>query len=288
MNITERRERYRAVLAGDQCVLPPVLFDPMSARIAEDLGFELGMVPGSVTSAIVLGAPDLSLLSLSEFALQVRRVCCAANLSVMVDGDHGYGNALNVMRTVEELESAGVSALNIEDTALPIGFGLARKKSQLISLEEGIGKMRAALAARRDPSLVIVARTRALAAGGIPEAIRRIKAYEKAGVDAIFLAWARSIEEVAEVHAETKLPLLVGHHIGELGDMQSLSAAGVRISSAGHLSFQASVKALYDTLKALKDGKSPAELRPTLASRELLAQVTRQSRYNQWVEEFLN
>ena len=107
MNLTERRERYRAVLAGDQCVHPASVFDPISARIAEDLGFEVGMLAGSIASFTVLGAPDIIVLTLTEFAQQIHRICRASTLSLMVDADHGYGNALNVKRTVEELESAG-------------------------------------------------------------------------------------------------------------------------------------------------------------------------------------
>ena len=121
--LTERRERFRAVLDGTSCIYPASVFDPVSARIADDLGFEIGMFAGSVASLVVLGAPDLTLITLTEFAGQARRICRAGNLPLLVDADHGYGNALNVMRTVEELETAGVAGLTIEDTALPQAFG---------------------------------------------------------------------------------------------------------------------------------------------------------------------
>jgi len=101
MNLTQRRERYRAVLAGDQCVYPASVFDPISARIAEDLGFEVGMLAGSIASFTVLGAPDIIVLTLTEFAQQIHRICRAGSLSLMVDADHGYGNAFNVKRTGE-------------------------------------------------------------------------------------------------------------------------------------------------------------------------------------------
>ena len=150
MDLTQRRLRYRSILAGDQCVHPASVFDPISARIAEDLGFEVGMLAGSIASGTVLGAPDLVVLTLSEFAQQIQRICRAGDLSLMVDADHGYGNALSVMRTVEELETAGVAALTIEDTVLPISFG-GDSAAPLISLEEGVGKMKAALAAPPGP-----------------------------------------------------------------------------------------------------------------------------------------
>ena len=287
MNLTQRRERFRAILAGDRCIHPASVFDPISARIAEDLGFEVGMFAGSIASGTVLGAPDLVVLTLSEFAEQIHRICRAGNLSLQVDADHGYGNALSVRRTVEELETSGVAALTIEDTELPQRFGAAGE-SQLISLEEGVGKMKAALSARQDPGLVIAGRTSALRFSGIPETIRRVKAYEKAGVDAIFLAMAQTKEEVAAVSAELKVPLLMGGAGGELQDIDFLSANGVRIALQGHLPFQAAIKAVYDTLKALREGVKPADLRPNMATPELIAQVTRQADYKNWTKDFLN
>jgi len=233
----------------------------------------------------VLGDPDLVVLTLTEFAEQVRRICRASDLSLVVDADHGYGNALNVMRTVEELETAGLAGLTIEDTVLPQSFGKSRGE-EMVSLEEGVGKMKAALAGRQDPSLVITART-TMHPGGLEDTLRRAKAYQRAGVDALFLSGRTTPQDVAAVHAEVPLPLMLGGGGGGMDD-RTLSANGVRVSHQGHLPFQASVKAVYDTLKALRDGASPAALRPQLASPELLAQVTRQADYNQWIKEYLN
>ncbi|MDP7505722.1 MAG: isocitrate lyase/phosphoenolpyruvate mutase family protein, partial [Nitrospinota bacterium] len=160
MNWTERRGRFRAILEGGRCVHPGSVFDPISARIAEDLGFEIGMFAGSTASLTVLGAPDVIMLTLTEFAAQAYRICRAGNLALMVDADHGYGNALNVKRTVEELETAGVAALTIEDTLLPQPFA-ELDSTRLVSIEEGVGKMRAALEGRQDSSLVIAGRTSA-------------------------------------------------------------------------------------------------------------------------------
>ena len=286
MNLTERRERYRAVLAGDQCVHPASVFDPISARIAEDLGFEVGMLAGSIASFTVLGAPDIIVLTLTEFAQQIHRICRASTLSLMVDADHGYGNALNVKRTVEELESAGVSALTIEDTVLPRQFGTG--ETALISIEEGVGKMKAALSGRQDPSLVVAGRSSALSVTGVEDAIRRTKAYEAAGVDAMFLSGATTKAEVEAVRAEVKIPLMLGGAGGELSDRAFLSANGVRIALQGHLSFSASVKAIYDTLKALRDGVAPGDLTPTLATPDLMGQVTRRADYDTRTKEFMN
>ena len=133
------------------------------------------MFAGSVAAMTVLGAPDLIVLTLSEFAHQAYRINRAGELPLLVDADHGYGNALNVTRTVEELETAGVAALTIEDTNLPQQFGLVGS-TRLIPITEGVGKMKAALSARQDPTLCIAGRSSALRFGGLEEAIKRTKA----------------------------------------------------------------------------------------------------------------
>jgi carboxyvinyl-carboxyphosphonate phosphorylmutase len=284
MHPTQKREQFRAILAGDHCIHPASVFDPLSVRIAEDLGYELAFMAGSTASATVLGAPDLVVLTLSEFAEQIRRICRAANIGLIVDADHGYGNALNVMRTVAELETAGLAGLTIEDTALPQGFGRA-KGEDLITLEEGVGKMRAALAGRQDPTLVIIARTAALRAEGIDGTVRRVKAYAQTGVDAIWLAGGVTPEGVTAVHEAVGLPLLTG-----AGDMTDafLTANGVRVAHQGHLPLAGAVKGLYDTLKALRDGVAPRDLRGSVATSELMGQVTRKADYDHWTQNYMN
>jgi oxaloacetate decarboxylase len=284
MHWSERRARFRAILAGDRCVHPGSVYDAISARIAEDLGFEVGMFSGSVGSMAVLGAPDLVVLTLSEFAAQAYRICRAGNLALLVDSDHGYGNALNVKRTVEELETAGVCALSIEDTVLPRPYGPSDKPG-LVPVEEGIGKMKAALAGRQDRSLVIAGRTSALAIAGVDEAIKRARAYEAAGVDAVFLAGGVTAAAVEAVSSAIKLPLIIGGG-GALGDRDWLAARNVRIALQTHAPFGAAVQAVYDTLKALRDGAEPADLK-NIAAPDLMRRVTRADDYRQWTRDFL-
>lgn len=285
MLLSERRQRYRQVLAGTVCVHPASVFDAMSARIAASLGFEVGMFAGSIGSATVLGAPDLVVLTLSEFADQIRRITRGSDIPLMVDADHGYGNALNVMRTVEELEAAGVSGLTIEDTVLPIPFG--GQGEGLISVEEMVGKLRAAVAARQDPSLVVIGRSSALRHGGIAEAEKRLKAYQETGIDAIFLAGASTRAEVEAMHRATRLPLILGGSTPELTDRAFLAANGVRISLQGHQPFYAAVKAVYDTLKYFREGGTPAGLKDKVADTELLNVALRQNDYKNWQQSYL-
>ena len=284
MNWTDRRKRFRALIAGERCIHPGSVFDPISARIAEDLGFEVGMFAGSVASMTVLGAPDLIVLTLSEFAAQAYRINRAGNLALMVDADHGYGNALNVKRTVEELETAGVSGLSIEDTDLPTPFGTT--KPRLVSIAEGVGKMKAALSGRQDPALCIAGRTSAISITGLDDAIARGKAYEEAGVDALFFVGVRTRAELDAISAATSLPLILGGVSGDLADLGYLGARRVRIALQGHQPFAAAVKAVHDTLKALRDGVPPSKL-PGVASAELMKQVTREGGYGRWTKDFL-
>ncbi|WP_043364071.1 oxaloacetate decarboxylase [Belnapia sp. F-4-1] len=283
---TDRRQRFRAVLAGPHCVHPGSVFDPMSARIAEELGFEVGMYAGSTASLTVLGAPDLIVLTLSEFAQQARRICRAVRtLPVLVDADHGYGNALNAMRTVEELENAGVAAMTLEDTVLPRPHGDG--KVTLISLKEGLGKVRAALAARDDPSFVIVARSGVVSVNGVEDAVARTKAYTASGADALFYTGIRTRTELDAVAAVATLPIILGGIEGtELKDRDYLAARGVRIALQGHQPIMAAQQAVYNTLKALRDGVQPADLQGVPGA-DFMGRVTRDADYKRWTKDFL-
>ena len=285
MHWTDRRKRFRALLSGERCIHPGSVFDPISARIAEDLGFELGMFAGSTASLTVLGAPDLIVLTLGEFAGQAYRINRAGGLPLLVDADHGYGNALNVKRTVEELETAGVAALTIEDTVLPKQFG-EKDALRLISIEEGVGKMKAALAGRQDPALCVAGRTGAIAISGLDDAITRGKAYEEAGVDALFFVGVKTRAELDAISAATKLPLILGGGTPELSDLAYLGARRVRVALQGHQPFAAAVKAIHDTLKALRDGTPPSKLQG-VADAELMKRVTRNADYTKWTKDFL-
>jgi carboxyvinyl-carboxyphosphonate phosphorylmutase len=284
MHWTDRRERYRQTIAGTACIHPGSVHDAISARIAEDLGFEIGMFAGSIASFAVLGAPDLIVLTLTEFAAQAYRINRAGKLPLMVDADHGYGNALNVMRTVQELETAGVAALMIEDTLLPRAYG--EKKPTVISIEEGVGKMRAALAAREDKSLTIIGRTSSPSITGLADGIKRLKAYEVAGVDALFIAGGLTRHDLDAIAEEVKIPLMLGGVSGDLQDKEYLASRGVRVALQGHQPFSAAVQAIHDTLKALREGTKPAALQG-IASAELMAKVTREGDYKRWTEAFL-
>jgi carboxyvinyl-carboxyphosphonate phosphorylmutase len=272
MPFRKRRESLRAILSGTQCVRPGSVYDAISARIAEDLGFEVGMFGGSVASLAVLGDPDITLITLTEIAEQMRRMSRAAALPVLVDADHGYGNALNVRRTVQELETAGAAGLTIEDTLLPQAYGQA--KTQLISLEEGVGKMKAALDARSDPSLVIIGRTGAAQVTSVDDAIARAQAYQATGVDALFFTGVKTRNELEAIAAATELPIVLGGPTDEMTDWDFLRHQRVRIAVQGHAPIAAATQAVFETLKAIREGAGPKALK-AVASSDLMGRVAR-------------
>jgi carboxyvinyl-carboxyphosphonate phosphorylmutase len=283
MTPTEKRQRFRAVLAGPRCLSPATVFDALSARVAESVGYELGILSGSVCAATVLAAPDLAVHTLTEFADQVRRIMRYSNLSLFVDADQGYGNALNVMRTVEELEHAGLSGLAIEDLVMPARFGST--EDELISIDEMKGKLRAALQARRDPSLVITARTASVRLENIGNVVARVKAYAATGVDAVFVTGLKKLDDLDAIRAVVRIPIIVG--TAPNLTREELAARGVRFCLQGHPAVAAVVKALRDTYAHLYAGGAPADLKSRIATPEEMERLMRNEPYKKWQREFL-
>ncbi len=193
--------RLRALLAGDAPLLAPGAYDALSARLIEQAGFDCVYMTGFGTTASLLGRPDVGLLGGAEMAGQVRRLVQAVDVPLVADADTGYGNAINVVRTVQDYEQAGVAGLHIEDQILPKRCGHMDGK-QVVPVEEMVGKVRAAVQARRDPDLVIIARTDARAMEGLDAALGRARAYRAAGADLLFVEALQSVEEIETVARE--------------------------------------------------------------------------------------
>ncbi|AGI26229.1 isocitrate lyase/PEP mutase family protein [Pseudomonas sp. MT3] len=276
----ELRKEFRALLTSSSCYHTASVFDPMSARIAADLGFEVGILGGSVASLQVLAAPDFALITLSEFVEQATRIGRVARLPVLADADHGYGNALNTMRTVVELERAGVAALTIEDTLLPAQFG--RKSTDLISVEEGVGKIRAAIEARIDEDMAIIARTNAEVLE-VDDVIRRTLAYQAAGADGICMVGIRDFDHLEAISRHLSVPLmLVSYGNPALRDDQRLAELGVRIVVDGHAAYFAAIKATYDCLREQR-GVHASDL----TASELAKKYTLPEEYQIWAREYM-
>ena len=183
--MSRARELFRQVLAQPHCTLAANIFDPLSARIAHMLGYEVCVLSGSVGKVANLGVPDVVVSNMSDVVDHCRRITRIADVSLMVDAEDGFGNAVNVTRTVREMEAAGVAGIEIEDNFVPRQFNVA--DPGLVSTEEQVGKLEAAVAARADPTTVIVARSAALQLCPLDEALDRISAYSQTGAEALML-----------------------------------------------------------------------------------------------------
>ncbi len=277
--ITERRSALRQVLEGERLQVPASVFDPVSARIAGEVGFAVGFLSGALVSFARLGSPDLGLLTLDELAAQARQVTRAADLPILADGDHGYGNALNVRRMIEELELAGVAGVAIEDTDLPVGSGPQR----LIAVELACGKLRAALQARSDPNLVIIGRT-SLATQSRDQLAERVEAYANVGVDGLFLTGLKSPDELADVPPGMPLIVLAAPQVTMAS--AALLAAGVRlVLKNGHDAFLAATLAIRDSFVALAQSGPDAKGRP-LADYVELSRLMGEPQAQDWLRAY--
>lgn len=195
----------RKLIEDEEILMIPVAHDALCARIAEQSGFRAVFTAGYANSAAILGKPDVSLLTLTEMVEAASRIADAVNVPVFADGDTGHGNVTNVIRTVNLFEKAGVAGLFIEDQVSPKRCGHLAGK-QVVSPEEMVSKLRAALDARFDPDFVIMARTDALAVNGIDDAIYRANLYRKAGADMIFVEAPESVDQMKRIIKEVKAP----------------------------------------------------------------------------------
>jgi oxaloacetate decarboxylase len=281
---SDKRRGFRTLMQGQACLTPASVSDPLSMRAAQDLGFEVAMLAGSVASLVVLGAPDIALLTSSELAEQVRRICRVGDLPLLVDGDHGYGNALNVRRTVEEVEAAGAAAVTIEDTVLPARFVGADES--LISVRELAGKVRAALDARTDENFTIVGRTNARLASSPADLLERQAALQDAGADAVFIIGIKALQDLDALAAAATVPLILGAALPGVTGVQ-LSERKVRLCLAGHQAYFDAVAATYRRLHQQRTGATSITASTDVESKTLVKQLSRAERYARWAQQFL-
>jgi len=246
----------KRLLNGNQLLMAPTCFDALSARLARDAGFPVGFMSGSAVSATRLGMPDTGLISLAEMADQLRNICGAVpGLPVIGDGDTGFGNAMNLRRTVWEYARAGAACIMIEDQVSPKRCGHFEGK-QVVSREEARMKVRAAVETAREAGILVLARTDARAVHGFEAAMDRCRDFEEEGADIVFLEAPVSTDELREFSSSMRQPVMA--NIVEGGktpclNPDELKAMGVRLAVYHPMIF-AAIKAMQDSLVALRDG----------------------------------
>lgn len=221
--------RLRQLLAADGLIVAPFIMNALHARIAESVGFDAVYMTGAGTSA-EKGFPDVGLLTMTEMTTNARYIANAVDIPVICDADTGYGNALNVQRTVREYEAAGVAAIHIEDQVFPKKCGFFEGK-QVVPMEEHIQKIRAALDARTDPDFVIIARCDAYAVTGWEDTVRRCREYRAAGADLVFVDGIKSTEDL-ELYARD-LPDMPRMYNGDLANTREVEALGYKLMICG-------------------------------------------------------
>ncbi len=284
--MSRARELFREVISRPHSTLAANVFDPLSARIAHMLGYEICVLSGSVGKVANLGVPDIVLSNMSDVVDHCRRITRIVDIPLMVDAEDGFGNAVNVVRTVREMEAAGVAGIEIEDNFVPQRFNVA--DPGLVSTGEQVGKLEAAVAARTDPTTVIVARSAALGLCPLDEALARIKAYSQTGAEALMLTGSSSREQLEAVHGVTSLPLCVLNPPADArNDQAFLDASGVRILMLGNPTYAVAVQAIHDSLQHLKDGGAMEDLADRQATPQLLRQVNRTDEFIELQERYL-
>jgi carboxyvinyl-carboxyphosphonate phosphorylmutase len=287
------RKRLRERLATGPLVVAPGIYDAYGARFVEQAGFDAVYMTGNGVSASLLGRPDVGLVDLTLFAAHAHRAAACVDIPLICDADTGYGNAVNVRHTVQEFEAAGVSAIHIEDQVSPKRCGHLPGSRPVVDMNEHVGKIEAAIAARRDPDFIIIARTDAATGLGLDEAIRRGKAYRAAGADVVFVelkSGADIIEQLKRVTGEIDAPCLVNvEEAGKVGEVtaRELEDLGFRLAIYPGLARYAAGYAIREALGVLKRDGTTKEARSRMLDFREYNEALRLSDVEEWERKFL-
>ena len=204
----EKRKRLRELIRNTEIMVAPGAYDALSAKLIEVVGFKAAYMSGFATAASIFGLPDIGLLTMTEMAANAKRMADAVSIPVIADADTGYGNHLNVVRTMEEYEKAGIAGIQIEDQMSPKKCG-HMEGHKLIPVKDMVAKIRAALMARKDQDMVLIARTDAISAEGFEAAIQRGNSYREAGADLLFIEAPTTLEQMEKIPKVINGPVLI-------------------------------------------------------------------------------
>ena len=252
--------RLRELLKRDGALMAPGAFDPMAAKLVERAGFDVVYMTGGGTALARVGMPDVGLITMTEMVQNAAAIAEAVNIPLIADADTGYGNQLNVRRTVREYERAGVAGIHIEDQIFPKKCGHLLGK-RLIPMEEAVQKIRAAVDVRQDPDFLIIARCDAMLVAGMEEAVRRGQAYLEAGADMLFIESPRTMEEIEAIPRRLK-----GMHLFNMASsgktpflsVKDVSRLGYKVMILPNFATLAAIKAMREVLAVMKATGSAA------------------------------
>jgi len=272
--------KLRQLLKDDDLIIAPGAYDALTARLVVDAGFAVVYATGAGISNSQLGLADVGLLTMTEMLEQTRRIVGAVDAPVIADIDTGYGNALNLYRTVQEFVRAGVAAVQIEDQVIPKKCGHFAGK-QLISFDESVLKLKAAVEARGDSNLVIIARTDAIAVDGFAEAMRRARAYHEIGADALFVEAPRSRDELMEIGRNlpgVKIVNIVEGGHTPIVAAKDLRSMGFKLAIYANLALRSSVKAVQSSLMHLRKHGDSSGILDRMITMDERGKVTQKDR----------
>ncbi len=282
--------QLRSVLESNETLLVPGCYDALTAKILKQAGFEVIYMTGSGVTASVIGWPDVGVLTMVEMVNQARNIVTATGLPLICDADNGYGNALNLVRTMQEFERAGIAGIHLEDQVFPKRCGHFEGK-QVIPSEEMVKKIEAALYAREDEDFFLIARTDSRSVLGIEEAIRRAKLYYGAGADMIFLEAPHSVEELKETaKAMEGIPTLVNMVEGgktPILPFEDLKEMGFNIVLYPTAGIRAVMKVYQEFAEHLKKNFNTQDFEERLVSFSGRNEITGLARIKELEERFL-
>ncbi|MDF2787876.1 MAG: carboxyvinyl-carboxyphosphonate phosphorylmutase [Neobacillus sp.] len=281
---------FQSILREPGSFILPGAYDAMSAKLIEETGFKAIYATGAGISNAQLGWADVGLTSLKEVVDIVARMADVTNIPIVVDGDTGFGNAINVIRTVKEFERAGVAAIQMEDQVSPKKCGHFNGK-EVISKGEMVGKIKAALDARKDENLAIMARTDAIAVNGVEDAIDRAFAYYEAGADIIFVEAPNTIEELRQITSSLKgIPQVINLVEGGKTPLISLKEAeeiGFKIMLCANTALRSAIKGITESLRILKEEGSQEYLLPLICTWEERQSLFKLGQIKEWEKKYL-
>jgi methylisocitrate lyase len=287
---TTKSRRLRELLSRGKILVVPGAYDALTARMIEKVGFDAVYMTGGGTVNSLTALPDNGLITLTEMAMNARYIAEATSIPAISDADTGYGNAVNVMRTVWEFERAGVAGIHIEDQVAPKRCGHLAGK-EIVSTQEMVGKIRAACAARNDPNFVIIGRVDARAVLGFDEAVTRGRAYLEAGADVIFPEALENEDEFREYAQAVEAPLVA--NMTEFGKSPYLSTQqfeemGYKIVIFPVTALRMALKAVWEYLMTLKDRGTQKDLLDRMFTRKELYELLDYDSFHEHERDFVS